>query len=64
MIAGGYAAYSGTTGNSQLQVQAAGENCAGVSCIQNQNCENKINCTQNCTADKKQKHRRNCANKN
>lgn len=64
LIAGGYAAYSGTTGNSQHQVQTAGENCTGVNCIQNQNCENKINCTQNCTADKKQKHRRNCANKN
>jgi len=66
LIAGGYAAYSGTTGNSQPQLQATGENCTGVNCIQNQNCENKINCTQNCTTDQKQTHQRNrnCVNKN
>lgn len=72
VIGGGYAAYSGTIGNNQPQVQAAGENCTGINCTQDQNCtgincvnkENK-NCTGNCTADgnKKQQRKGNCPNK-
>lgn len=71
IIAGGYAAYTGTMGNSGVQVQAQNnicttENCTGnctaKNCIENQNFK-KLNCTGNCTANTKHQRNRNCANK-